>query len=161
MNLSQYPFACGVRKGVFNSLMPELIATAEKCMAYFLSRSRIRYFGPLPHGVASLNCYAVHSSVGCFVTLVWTIRRVFNSITTNTYHCRNNQSVTIVKSHAQTPLAWFFKKVAQVWLDKCSFLSFGISGWFVYSLPSPTSTIHRVFSRLPITDSLSPSLESR
>ena len=46
MNLSQIPFAWGVRYGVFNSLMPA--ATAEKCVAYFLSRSRIRYFGPFP-----------------------------------------------------------------------------------------------------------------
>jgi hypothetical protein len=48
MNLSQIPFACGVRYGDFNSIMPVASATAEKCVAYFLSRSRIRYFGPFP-----------------------------------------------------------------------------------------------------------------
>src|SRR5258706_7766740 len=101
MNLSQFPFAWAVRYGVFNSLMPVLTATAEKHVAYFLSRSRIRYFGILPHGVASLNCCAVHSSVGYFVTPVCTIRRVFSSITTKIYHCRNNQSCTTVKSQAQ------------------------------------------------------------
>jgi len=37
-------------------------ATAEKCMAYFLSQSRIRYFDPSPHGVASRSCCAVYSS---------------------------------------------------------------------------------------------------
>ena len=98
INLSQIPFAWGVRYGVFTSFMPEPNATTEKRVAYFLSRSRIRYFGPLPNGVASRNCYAVHSSVGYFVIPVRTILRVFNSITTNTYHCRNNQSFTTVKS---------------------------------------------------------------
>src|SRR5258706_12100155 len=101
MNLSQFPFAWGVRYGVFISLMPVLTATVEKCVAYWLSRSRIRYFGPFPHGVASLNCCAVHSSVGYFVTPVCTIRRVFSSITTKIYHVRNNQSFTTVKSQDQ------------------------------------------------------------
>ncbi len=68
MNLSQTPFASGIRYGVFTSLI--LPATAEKCVAYFLSRSRIRYFGPLPHAVASRSCCTVHSSVGYFVTPV-------------------------------------------------------------------------------------------
>src|SRR6266540_2114630 len=110
INLSQIPFAWGVRYGVFTSFMPEPNATAEKRVAYFLSRSRIRYFGPLSRGVASRNCCAVHSSVGYFVIPVCTNLRVFNSTIclanrTNTYHCRNNQSFTTVKSHAQMPLA--------------------------------------------------------
>src|SRR4030095_5692552 len=50
INLSRIPFAWGVRYGVFTSFMPEPNATAEKRVAYFLSRSRIRYFGPLPTG---------------------------------------------------------------------------------------------------------------
>src|SRR6266516_7705185 len=102
INLSQIPFALGVRYGVFNSLM--LAATAEKCLAYLRSRSQIRYFGPFPQGVASRNCCAVYSSVGYFVMFVCTIRRVFNSSTTKIYHCRNNQSCTTVKSHAQIVL---------------------------------------------------------
>ena len=136
MNLSQTPFACGVRYGVLSSFIPELTATVEKCVAYLLSRSRIRYFGPFPHGVASRNCCAVHSSVGYFVTPVCTIRRVFSSITTKIYHCRNIQSFTTVKSHAQVFPAWFFKKVAQVWLGECSCLSFGIYLWMLRLLTS-------------------------
>src|SRR6266508_6144808 len=108
INLSQIPFAWGVRYGVFTSFMPEPNATAEKRVAYFLSRSRIRYFGPLPHGVSSHNCCAIQSSVGYFVIPVCTILRVFNFITTNTYNCRNNQSFTAVKSRAQMPWARFF-----------------------------------------------------
>ena len=70
MNLSQIPLACGVRYGVSNSLMPVLTTTAESRLAYLLSRSRIKYFGPSPQGVASRSCCAVHSSVGYFVTPV-------------------------------------------------------------------------------------------
>ncbi len=51
INLSQPPFACGVRYSVSNSWM--LAPTAEKCLLYLPSRSRIRYLGPFPHGVAS------------------------------------------------------------------------------------------------------------
>ena len=142
MNLSQTPFAWGVRYGVFTSLI--LPATAEKCVAYYLSRSRIRYFGPFPHGVASRNCCAVHSSVGYFVTPVCIIRRVFNSNTTKIYHCRNNQSFTTVKSQDQLFPAWFFRNVAQLsrkgigtmWPDECSFLSFGMYRWTVRLLTS-------------------------
>ena len=64
INLLQIPLACGVKYSVLSSLMSELTATVEKCVAYFLSRSQIRYFSTLPHGVASLNCYAVHSLIG-------------------------------------------------------------------------------------------------
>ena len=42
-----------------------------------------------------------------------------------------------------------------------SFPSPCIFGWFVYLLLSPTSSIHHESALLPITDSLSPSLESR
>jgi hypothetical protein len=99
MNLSQTPFASGVRYGVSTSLT--LPATAVKCVAYFLSRSRIKYFGPFPHGVTSRSYCAVHLSVGYFVTPVCIIRRVFSSITTKIYHLRNSQSFTTVKSHTQ------------------------------------------------------------
>src|SRR5271157_186669 len=75
-----------------HSLIFELMATSEKRVAYLLSRSRIKYFGPLCHAVASRSCWAVHSSVGCFVTRAWMTFLVFSSITINTYHCRNNQS---------------------------------------------------------------------
>ncbi len=53
MNRSQNAFAFGARYGVFNSLIPVLVATHENWDPYFLSRSRIRYRGPLSHGVIS------------------------------------------------------------------------------------------------------------
>ena len=34
------------------------------------------------------------------------------------------------------PLAWFFKKVVQVWLDECAFLSFGMYFWMLRLLTS-------------------------
>ena len=156
INLSQIPFAWGVRNGVFNSLMPAL--TAKKCVAYFLSRSRIKYFGPFPHGVASRSCCAVHSSVGYFVTPVYIIRRVFSSITTNICHCRNSQSFTTVKSHAQIPRLDSSRKSLKFGLKNTIFsLSACISGRCVYSLLSPVLAILLGSAPLPIIDSLSPS----
>src|SRR6266478_2291401 len=105
MNLSHIPLARGVRYGVFNSWVPEPVATAEKCLAYLLSRSRIKYFGLCPQGVAFRSCCAVHSSVGNWVTPICALRRVFSSSTTKIYHDRNSQSFATIKSQAQISLA--------------------------------------------------------
>jgi hypothetical protein len=91
--------------GVSHSLMVALLATAENKPPYFLSRSRIKYLGALPHGVASLSCWAVQASVGFLVTAAWTIRRVFNSMMMKMYSDQNNRSWTTVKSQAQMTLA--------------------------------------------------------
>ena len=66
---------------------PQLLDAAagsngEKRRPYLLSRSRMRYLGASPQGVASRNCWAVQSSVGERVTAVCTIRRVISSMTT-------------------------------------------------------------------------------
>jgi hypothetical protein len=56
---SQIALARGARTGIFNALMPVLWATFANNRLYLLSRSRMRYFGPFPHGVASHSCCAV------------------------------------------------------------------------------------------------------
>ena len=68
MNRSQIAFALGERKGVFNSWMPLLVAVDENADPYLVSRSRIKYLGPVLQGVASRNCWAVQTSVGLSVT---------------------------------------------------------------------------------------------
>jgi hypothetical protein len=67
MNRSQTALARGAWIGVCSSSMLVLLATAEKRLPYFLSRSRIRYLGSFPHGVASLSCCAAQASVGFLV----------------------------------------------------------------------------------------------
>src|SRR4030066_596096 len=81
MKRSQIPLARGARWGVLRSAIPGPAATEEKRIPYLLSRSWRRYLGPLPHGVASRNCWVVHSSEGDWVTATCTIRRVLSSIT--------------------------------------------------------------------------------
>lgn len=50
---SPYALARGARYGVFNTLMPELLATRAKSGPNLLSLSRIKNLGACPKGVAS------------------------------------------------------------------------------------------------------------
>jgi hypothetical protein len=60
-----------VRYGVRSTLMPLVVATRAKLGSHLRSLSRIRYLGPSPNGVASLNCCATQGSVGARVTFTW------------------------------------------------------------------------------------------
>ena len=61
----------------------------------------IKYFGPIPNGVASRNCWATQASVGCRVTLTCTTRRDSSSMITKTKIVRKSASYVCKKSHAQ------------------------------------------------------------
>src|SRR5215470_6890341 len=94
--------------------MPLVAATRAKQDPNLLSRSRMRYFGPCPKGVASRSCCAVQASVGERVTPTWMTLREDISIMKKAKSERKKRSVTCKKSHAQMSLAWFCRKVAQV-----------------------------------------------
>jgi len=135
VNLSQIPLACGVQYGVFNSLIPEPIATAKKCVAYFLSRSRIRYFGLFPHGVASRNCCAVHHPLGILL-LLYILFVAFSTPSQQRYTIAETTSRLLLKSRmpiyyrpdSSRRLPGFGSTNVPSCHSAC------ISGWFVYSL---------------------------
>src|SRR2546422_714619 len=77
----------------------------------FSHQARIRYRGPSSSAHASISCRAVHSAVGCSVTLKCTnLRRLSVSIT-STNSTRKVAVGTVKKSNAITSAAWFFKNV--------------------------------------------------
>lgn len=131
----------------------------RKVCGIFLSRSRIKYFGPFP--TASL-----------LVIVVPSIRRLeFRNA------CMYDPSCFQFHHHEDMPLTEqpviYYRKVAcpgvsgldssrmspKFGLKNVTFpLSVCISGYSVYSLLSPTSTILRVSVLLPTSDSLPPFL---
>ena len=80
--------------------IPMPFATAVTSFPKIASRSRIKYRGAWSHGNASRICCAVHSSVGCSVTLKLkcTTRRRSWERTTKTNRTRNKAVGTIKKS---------------------------------------------------------------
>src|SRR5215472_13076740 len=80
--------------------MPLVAATRAKQDPNLLSRSRRRYFGDRPKGVASRSCWAVHVSVGERVTPTWITLRECSSMMKKAKSERKNRSVTGRKSQA-------------------------------------------------------------
>src|SRR5437899_4712015 len=80
-------------------------------VAIDLSRSRIRYRGPSSSAHASSSWRAVHSAVGCSVTLKCTSRRRLWVSTMSTNRTRKVAVGTVKKSNAIRSGAWFFKNV--------------------------------------------------
>ncbi len=62
-------FRLGELGGFFTTSMPVPSATASNALPNLSSLSRMRYFGPSPHGVASRSCCVTQASVGQRVTL--------------------------------------------------------------------------------------------
>ena len=75
-NLSHIGFKSGDRGGIFTTSTLAPSATAANLLPNLPSLSRIRCLGPSPNGVASLSCWAAHSSLGDRVTLKWTTSRL-------------------------------------------------------------------------------------
>ena len=88
------------------------------------SRSLIKYRGAAPSEKASRICWAVHSAVGCSVTLKCTKRRRSCARTTNTNNTLNCTVDTVKKSMETNWPTWFVRKVFHVWDG--FFLRFGI-----------------------------------
>src|SRR6266566_9856314 len=65
---STYPFCQGDRNDVGRSRIPIAWTRALNTTPNALSLSRMRYFGVLSHGNASVICRASHSAVGLRVT---------------------------------------------------------------------------------------------
>ncbi len=103
--------------GVLNTFMPLLWASSSKALPNLASLSLIRYFGFSPKGVASLSCWVTHSSFGWRVTPKWMMRREECWRIKKAYSWPNKASVTFTKSHDQTSLEWFLRKVVQFWLE--------------------------------------------
>jgi hypothetical protein len=57
------------------SSIPICWTRCRKAVPWVRSRSRRRYRRASSHGKASMTGWAVHSAVGCSVTLKWTTRR--------------------------------------------------------------------------------------
>ena len=85
---STYGFCQGDRGAVTTSSIPMLFVRATNAPPKIASRSRIQYRGAWSHGNASRICCAVHSSVGCSVTLKCTTRRRSWERTTKTNSTR-------------------------------------------------------------------------
>src|SRR6266849_9583208 len=72
---STYPFCQGERNEVGRSRMPIARTRALNATPNARSLSRIRYFGALSHGNASVIWHASHSAVGFIVTAIHNSRR--------------------------------------------------------------------------------------
>jgi len=94
--------------------MPLVAATRAKQVPNLSSRSRIRYFGDRPKGVASRSCCAVHASVGDRVTPTWMTLREWRSMMKKANSERKKRSVTCKKSQAQICWACVCRKVFHV-----------------------------------------------
>src|SRR5437879_1343021 len=111
---STYGFCQGDRGAVTTSSIPMLFVRATNAPPKIASRSRIQYRGAWSHGNASRICCAVHSSVGCSVTLKCTTRRRSWERTTKTNSTRNQAVGTVKKSIDAICCMWFFKNGRQV-----------------------------------------------
>src|SRR5712691_258173 len=70
------------------SVMPMPATRLRKTSPYTASRSLNAHRGAVSSGKASMTCCAVHSAVGCSVTLKWTIRRRWCASSTKTNRTR-------------------------------------------------------------------------
>jgi len=162
INLSQIPFAWGVRYGVLSSFIPELTATAENCVAYLLSRSRIRYFGPFPR--VSLPVTAAPSIHRLDISLHPCGRSSAFFVPSPQIHTIAGTTSRLLPENRRTRC---FQLDSSRMSPSCGSLNVPaclspcISGWFIYSLLCPVLAILLGSVPLPITDSLSPSLESK
>jgi len=69
INRSAYPFCQGLWCAVSTSSTPSDSSCRRTLLSYTRSRSRIRYRGASRSANASTSCRAVHSAVGCSLTL--------------------------------------------------------------------------------------------
>ena len=83
--------------GCFQDLDAAGCCHTSKTGTKFLSRSRMRYFGPCSKGVAYRSCCAVQASVGERVTPTWMTLRECRSRTKKANSERKKRSVTCKK----------------------------------------------------------------
>src|SRR5439155_1447817 len=105
-------------------------------------RSRIRYRGPSSSAHASSSWRAVHSAVGCSVTLKCTSRRRLWVSTTSTDRTRKVAVGIVKKSNAIRSGAWFFKNVRHA-------CDGGLRGRIMYFDTVACETVRPSFSSSP------------
>ena len=94
--------------------MPKLVTLCRTRSPTMPSPSRSRYCGIVSKGNASTICWAVHSAVGCSVTLKWTILRRSCARTTKTNNTLNVAVGTTKKSIATRSFKCRSRNVRQV-----------------------------------------------
>ena len=114
INLSAKQFCQGERKEVGRSLMPIARTRALKTFPNARSLSRIRYFGALSHGNASVIWRASHSAVGFRVTAIHNNRRREWPRIRNANSCSKAIVGTTKRSIEAIPSIWLRRKVFHV-----------------------------------------------
>ncbi len=109
--------ARGDRAGALMIRAPLPVTTSSNAAVNVVSRSRIRKLNlpaRSPRSMSRLRaCWAARGPVGCAVTPRMCTRRVWISITKNTYRRLRNTVSACRKSHARIPAAWEVRNCRQ------------------------------------------------